>query len=266
MRDRPIVLAMALLIAVALSPLLISAQSIQPATGSKTNSGPAPKRDMSGVWAFQSIKTKYEGGTETPAEDTPPMTPWAQAKYAAAKPGYGPKAAPGGNDPILQCDPMGFPRILFFPTPSEFIQTPNRVIQFFERDHQWREIWTDGRSMPKDLDPNWFGYSIGKWEDDYTFVVETAGMNDKIWTGVDGYPQSEEMHVTERYHRVDHDTMEFNITMVDPKAYTKPWIGTPRTLQLQPKVEIPQFLCVFRGTSLREEDQGARRRTTSKKK
>jgi hypothetical protein len=203
---------------------------------------PAPKRDLSGVWLYQG-----GGGQEgiAPDKDMPPMTPWAKARFDAEKPGYGPRAVPGGNDPILQCDPAGFPRYMFFPQPFEFVQTSDRVIQFFEREHAWRPIWTDGRSLPKDPDPTWSGYPIGHWEGDYTLVVESAGFNDKTWLGATGYPHSEDMRVTERYQRVDRNTIVYNIRIDDPKAYTKPIISPQRTMKLRPGVEIAELPCVW---------------------
>jgi len=150
----------------------ISAQSGKQEETARTSRGPAPKRDLSGVWLYQG-----SGGAEStaPEKDMPPMTLWAQPRFATERPGYGTRAVPDGNDPILQCDPTGFPRIMFFPTPYEFVQVSDRIIQFFEREHAWRPIWTDGRSLPKDPDPTWYGYAIGHWEGDYTLVVESAG-------------------------------------------------------------------------------------------
>jgi hypothetical protein len=109
-----------LMVASAASLALLSAgfaHAGQQQSTAKTPAAPAPKRDLSGVWQYQG-----SGGAESIAaeKDVPPMTPWAQAKYDAERPGYGSRAAPGGNDPILQCDPMGFPRIMFMPTPFEF--------------------------------------------------------------------------------------------------------------------------------------------------
>ncbi len=184
-----------------------------------------------------------EDDKQSPGGAIPPMTPWAQARYDLEKPGYGKRAAPGGNDPILQCDPMGFPRILYFPTPFEFIQLSNRVLQIFERDHVLREIWTDGRSLPADPDPLWYGYSVGKWVDD-TFVVESTGYDDRTWLGAVGYPHSETMHVEERYQRVNRDTLRFSLKIDDPQAYTKPWIALPRVFNLRPRAEIRQGYCV----------------------
>ena len=128
------------------------AQAGQQQTAAKTPAAPAPKHDLSGVWQYQGA-----GGAESFAaeKDMPPMTPWAKAKFDEEIPGYGSRARAGGNDPILQCDPIGFPRVMFMPTPIEFVNAPGRVLQFFEREHEWRPIWTDGRSLPTDVDPAW---------------------------------------------------------------------------------------------------------------
>lgn len=221
-------------------------QSGDAATPSKpkaaTQSTPAPKRDLTGVWQYQG-----GGGAESLAaeKDMPPMTPWAQARFDAEKPGYGSRATPAGNDPILQCDPIGFPRIMYSPTPFEFVPAKGRWLQFWEREHEWRPVWTDGRSVPADADPTWLGYAIGHWEGDYTFVVESAGFNDRTWLGADGYPHSEDMRVTERYHRLDYGTILYDITVTDPKAYTKPIVGIQRTMKLKPKEEIDELVCVW---------------------
>ena len=203
---------------------------------------PAPKRDVSGVWLHQGA-----AGAEgiAPEKDMPPMTPWGKARFDAEHPGYGNRATPQGNDPILQCDPAGFPRLMFFPTPFEFVQVPGRIMQFFEREHAWRTIWTDGRPLPEDPDPAWYGYAVGHWEGDSTLVVESAGYNDKTWLGATGYPHSEEMRVTERYQRVDRDTIHYNIRVDDPKAYTKPIIAPERILKLRPGVQLGELPCVW---------------------
>jgi len=217
------------------------AQAAPQQVASKSASSPAPKHDLTGVWQYQG-----GGGADSmvPDKDMPPMTPWAKARFDTEKPGYGPRGAPGGNDPILQCDPIGFPRVMFMPTPNELVQLHDRVLQFWEREHEWRPIWTDGRSLPADADPTWFGYAIGHWEGD-TFVVESAGFNDKTWLGPTGFPHSEEMRVTERYRRVDQDTMLYNITVTDPKAYSKPIVAPQKTMKLKPHEEIEEQPCVW---------------------
>jgi hypothetical protein len=136
---------------------------------------------------------------------------------------------------------------MFFPTPFEFVQVPGRLLQIFERDHLMRQIWMDGRELPKNASdmPLWYGYSVGRWEDDYTLVVDTAGLDDRTWMGASGYPHSTSMVVEERYRRINQDTIQYSLTMTDPVAYTRPWIGATRELTLKPRTEIPQNLCVW---------------------
>ena len=207
----------------------------------KATPAPVPKRDLSGLWHYES-----SGASEPIAPDNliPPMTQWAQTRFDAERPGYGPRRSPGGNDPILQCDPMGFPRVMFLNTPFEFVQVSGRVVQFFEHEHEYRSIWTDGRPLPRDPDPTWYGYAIGHWEADGTFVVESTGFRDSTWLGSTGYPHSENMRVTERYRRVDHDTILYDITINDPMAYTQPLVGPRRTMKLRPKDEMVEEICV----------------------
>lgn len=223
----------------ALSFVVLPVQSQQQ---SASNSSPAPahKRDLSGLWHYEST-----GASEPVAPDSliPPMTPWAKARFDAERPGYGPRRSAGGNDPILQCDPIGFPRVMFLNTPFEFVQTKGRVIQFFEHEHEYRTIWTDGRSLPDDADPTWYGYAIGHWEGDNTLVVESAGFRDSTWLGSTGYPHSEEMRVTERYRRIDNETILYDITIADPKAYTQPIVGPHRKMKLRPKDELIEEIC-----------------------
>ena len=242
MLPRRIPLAIGVMVLVGTAFAILAPVRAQEKSATRQTAAPAPKRDISGVWLYQG-----GGGSEgiAPEKDMPPMTPWAKARYDAERPGYGSRATPSGNDPILQCDPAGFPRLMTFPTPFEFVQTPNRILQFFEREHAWRTIWTDGRALPKDADPTWYGYAIGHWEGDSTLVVESAGFNDKTWLGSTGYPHSDEMRVTERYQRVDHDTILYNITVDDPKAYTKPIVAPVRTMKLRPGVELAELPCVW---------------------
>ena len=203
-----------------------------------TPAGPFDPHDLSGVWQFAP-----GGGGQGPGDNFPPLTPWGKAKYDANKPGYGPRAAPGGNDPILKCDPTGFPRILFQIWPFEIIQIPGRILMFFEGQHTIRPIWMDGRKLPNDPDPTWYGYSVGHWEGD-TLVVETVGFNEKTWLGAQGQPHSDEMKTIERYRRVDRNTIQFNLTIDDPKTYSKTWEAEPRQIKARPGVEIPESFCV----------------------
>ena len=226
------------------------AQTSQPSKamgGDKTHT--FDPRDISGVWDHtrtpnSGIQAYRGAGANDPI---PPMTPWGQAKFNAARPGFGPRTVPPTqeNDPIIKCDPQGFPRSLTLenPEPMEIIQIPGRVLQFVEWNHVWRTIWTDGRTLPKDVGPTWYGYSVGKWEGD-TFVVDTIGLDERTWLDPFGDPHSEELHVQERYRRVDYNTLEFSMVIDDPKTYTKPWfMVNKRLLKLKPNYELQEAIC-----------------------
>jgi hypothetical protein len=232
--------------------MLVLSPSVMAQTGKQLETdtpaaSSALSHDLSGVW-MQYPDGSTPGVPGMNAIDQrfrPPFTPWGQARFDAARPMQGPTAVPGQeNAPTLHCDPDGPPRVLNLPNPFEIVQIPGRVFMFFELGHVWRTIWTDGRPLPKDPDPTWQGYSVGKWEGD-TFVVETIGFNDKLWVDVYGSPRSDKMHLTERYRRLNHDTLEMQITMDDPKAYTKVWVNPPKLHKLEPTWEIAQWFCVI---------------------
>src|SRR3984893_10348626 len=236
----------AALAAIPACPALMLAQMPGQQSGTaKTNvSAPADPHDLSGMWEFFN-GVPGQGIYATPSKEHPPMTPWAKAKYDQAKPGYGPKAQAGGNDPILKYNPTGIPRLLLFPQPFEILQTPERVFMFFERHHAWRQIWTDGRGHPKDLAATWMGDSVGKWEGD-TFVVDTVGLNEKSWLDFYGDPHSEDIHLVERYKRVDHNTMSLQLVVEDPKAYTATWTGDIKSYKLLTgkKAYMEELFCI----------------------
>jgi hypothetical protein len=127
----------------------------------------------------------------------------------------------------------------------ELVQTANQVIYLNQFYGNFRIIWTDGRELPKNPEPRWNGYSVGKWVDDYTFVVETTGLNPRSWLDHAGRPHSDELRVEETFHRLDRDNMELTVTMIDPKMYTEPWKGLNRfPLHLQPAdFDMEEFLC-----------------------
>ena len=212
-----------------------------------SNATSAPSRDLSGVW-MQYPDGPVPGLPGMNAVDTrtrPPFTPWGKARFDAAKPMIGPRAVAGTeNSPSLNCEPDGPPRVLLLPNPFEIVQIPGRVFMFFEEGHIWRTIWADGRALPKDPDPSWLGYSVGHWEGD-TFVVETIGFNDKLWADPWGDPRSDKMHLTERYRRVNHDTLELQIIIDDPKGYTQVWTSPPKLHKLEPGWEIAEWFCVL---------------------
>ena len=151
------------------------------------------------------------------------------------------------NDPLSTLgDPSGFPRIVTFELRAvQISQTPNQVLMLYMFEKRFRTIWTDGRELPKDPDPRWYGYSVGRWEDDFTFVVDTIGMDEKTWLDNAGNPHSNDMRVQERYRRVNMGTMELTVTIDDPTAYTKPWVarkGLPLRL-IPANVDLMEMIC-----------------------
>jgi hypothetical protein len=235
-----------LLLQAALLPALKAQTPVPQAQDAATKPSPAfDPHDLSGVWDFFITGVPGQGIYATPSKEPPPLTPWGQKRYDAAQPGYGPKGQTGGNDPILQCDPSGMPRVLFFPVAHEIVQTPDRMFMFFEREHAWRQIWTDGREHPQNLEPTYMGDSIGWWEGD-TFVVDTVGFNDKTWLDAYGNPHSDELHIIERYKRIDRITLAMQLIIDDPKAYTKTWVGDTKFYKLLPpdQAVVQELFCV----------------------
>ena len=242
--------ALAVLVTVLSFVPILSAQAGLP-TGTMQGPGtpstsPTLSHDLTGVWMqYPDGNVPGVPGMNAVDERTrPPLTPWGKAKFDAAKPLVGPRAIPGlENNPELRCEPDGPPKLLNLPNPFEIIQIPGRVLMFFELGHIWRQIWTDGRALPKDPDPTYLGYSVGKWEGD-TFIVDTIGFNDRLWDDSYGNPRSDAMHLTERYRRLNHDTLELQIVIDDPKAYTNIWVSPPKLHKLEPAWEIAEWFCI----------------------
>jgi hypothetical protein len=186
--------------------------------------GPAPLRDLTGIWDAGG------GGISGPGHVASPFTPLGEKMIAAMKPGNGPRAVfvTEINDPLSTlADPAGFPRnVLYELRPVQIVQTPNSVLMLYMFEKRWRKIWTDGRALPTQPDPRWYGYSVGRWADDTTLVVQSVGMDERTWLDNAGNPHSPDMRVEERYHRVNANTIELTVTIDDPAVYTKPW--TPR--------------------------------------
>ena len=136
---------------------------------------------------------------------------------------------------------LGVTRQANAPDPIEVVQTPNRVVILYESWHIFRSIPTDGRDHPKNLDPTWFGNSVGKWDGD-TLVVETTGFNDRGWLDARGHTHSEALRLTERFHRPDFGHMEVQLTIDDPRTYTRPF--TIRIKQrLLPDTDLLESYC-----------------------
>ena len=215
--------------------------------------------DLSGFWDITNIG-RPPGALNETSNNRPQMTPWALEKFHKVKTGYDGKSLGNGvypnekdwNDPLLLCDPPGFPRIMWHPTPPgmRFAQTGEEVIQFFQNNRVWRDIWTDGRKLPNDdADSRWFGYAVGHWEGD-TFVVNSNNFDDSTWLDQYGSPHSDKMTVEERYRRVDHDHLELVLNITDPMAYVGTWKGDKKIFQLvEPTrsdyADLPEDICVY---------------------
>jgi hypothetical protein len=214
----------------------------------------APRRDISGIWEPVRLLDGIQptGALAMPADGKPehelPYTALGLEAFKRNRPANGPtEVGPGeDNDPAHICDPQGFPREnLFEVRATQIIQTPLQVIVLYTYDKVWRSIWTDGRKLSSDPDPRWFGYSVGTWKDDYTFVVETNGMDERTWLDNAGRPHSEDLRVEEQFHRVDNDTLELTMTIDDPRYYTKPWVALDKLrFRLRPaNYEHPEMMC-----------------------
>lgn len=212
-------LAALVLIAIpSFSPRMLAQTAPQSGTARPETSAP----DLSGVWLRDPGKVSAFEFPRDPA----PMTSWGAAKFATAKNTHGPNPVvdmASNNDPFLKsCEPLGVPRVLLANHPFKMVPVSGEMIVLYERSHDFREIYMDGRQHPKDIDPSWWGHSIGRWEGD-TLVVDTVGLDDRTWLDYQGLPHSDALHVIERYRRVDHDTLQIDLTIDDPKAYTKSW-------------------------------------------
>jgi len=187
-------------------------RAIAPAPTSATPRATDGKPDLSGVWG-------YAGYTSDIARDYDvgevPMTPLGNKLFTQRQ------AQEGVDDPEARCLPTGVPRR--DPYPSKMIQLPNLVVILFEGNlHSFRQIFLDRKEHPADLNPTWWGDSIGHWDGD-ELVVDTVGFNGKTWLDLAGHPTSDQLHVIERYSRPDFGHLKWEITIEDPVMYTRAW-------------------------------------------
>ena len=207
------------------------------ADGKPDLAAPAPKMpdgkpDLSGTW---DADRSYLVNIAKDLKEVP-MRPVALELFNQRKDGGRAKEEPDAN-----CLPQGVPKIDAAPVPWKLIQGPGEVMILYEAFNLFREIFTDGRELPKDPNPTWLGYSVGHWEGD-ALVVESNGFNGKAWLDQMGHPTSDALHVTERFRRKDFGHLELEITIDDPKMYTQPWTvkESPRLLA---DTELLEFNC-----------------------
>jgi hypothetical protein len=210
------------------------------------------KPDLSGVWAI----VRTGNGQQIVGVDPPPLSRTSQfwnigAGLAGDLP-LKPWAAELRNqrvadlskdNPDAHCLPIGITQLHNHPQPRKIVQTPSLIVILYEANGGVRQIFMDGRPLPgNDPQPWWYGYSIGKWDGD-TLVVETAGLRDGGWLDVNGAPLTDAAKVTERIRRVSYANLEIEVTVDDPKAYTKPWTAVKMRQRLVPDDELIEFVC-----------------------
>ena len=225
-------LALLIVAAIALLASALTVAQVQPwnsaglAPGTSPPSGPAPRRDLSGTW------DAGNAGIQPTGHIAAPFTTVGAQMAALNKPGNGTRivSVTDDNDPLSTMgDPTGFPRIIMYELrPFQIVQTPKQVLILYMFEKRWRVIWTDDRALPANPDPRWYGYSVGRWVDDQTLVVQSVGTDDRTWLDNAGNPHSNSLRVEERYHRVNQGTMELTITLDDPVVYTKPWMAVEK--------------------------------------
>jgi hypothetical protein len=196
--------------------------------------------DFSGIWLANprfSLSVADPKGQEFGKEQDISYAPWGLQKARNAKPALGRNATfLHTNDLALEyADPDGYPRAMDHPMRFKIVQTLEFVYFLFEYDQVWRPVALNAKHSD-DPDPTWYGESVGKWEHG-TLVVDAIGFNDRAWLDPIGHPRSEEMHIIERWRRVDHDNMVDDITFDDPMAYAKPW-NTQMTFKLDHSGEL----------------------------
>jgi hypothetical protein len=227
----------------------------------RVNLGPASGEK--GVWegnAGATLATNARG-LDNPAMNLPtnlkvvdvPFLPWARALYEYRQ------ASTTKDDPHVRCKPSGGPRMMHTPYGMEFLDLPEQkriIIVGVGGPHTWRTIYMDGRAHPKDLDPSFSGHSVGHWEGD-ALVIDTVGFNEKFWLTREGIPLTENLHLTERFTRTDHDTMKYEATVDDPGAYSKPWTGG-WLINWMPGEELYEYVCQDNNRDVKHMYGGAR--------
>lgn len=224
-------------------PRMASPKLPRTANGKVDLNAPAPRAadghpDLSGLWEMYP-ETGMPKLLLNLAADLKPgevsFQPWAEALYKERQ------ANNSKDHPGARCLPSGIPEKDTVPAPYKIIQTPGLIVFLYESRTIFRQIFTDGRSLPSDPNPAWQGYSIGHWDGD-TLVVETTGFQDQGWLDMAGHPGSEDLHVFEGFTRRDLGHMDLQITINDPKTYTKPWTVNAK-IHLLPDDELIESIC-----------------------
>jgi len=207
------------------------------------------KPDFSGVWENDGFDPRRAEGLDdagppkTPFFDiahglteAPPYQPWA-ADLASKR-----KAAFSRDNPDARCLPLGVLQMIAHPLPKKIVQVPGLLVILHERNMEFRQIFTDGRALPGDQQPSWSGYSSGHWDKD-TLVVQTAGFRDGLWADFNGSPLTDRARITERFRRPVYGRLDIEVTVDDPKAYTRPWTITLNQ-HIALNTELLEYACL----------------------
>jgi len=227
--------SLAVFVGLLCSTLALLAQTAVPQQLANSRAAQASSRapDLSGNWAIKPGGTSWDPSDPNGGKpEQLPMTPWGLERLRVAKPPFGAHQSFEPNDPHQRyCDPPGTLRMYSYPWQFTIVQTPAHVYLLFEYLHTWRVVTMD-RPHPKDLDSSWLGDSVGRYESD-ALVIDTIGYNDKTWLDMVGHPHSDQLHTTERLRRLSHDTLELELTIEDPKTYTRSFTSK-KTFKLSP--------------------------------
>ena len=211
------------------------------APGPKTDDG---KPDLSGIWQRgRGVNAPVENATGLPGRldhfmpkgAEIPLRPEAAALYKQRSDNL------GRGRPSERCLPHGIPDAMLYGGPMKIVQNRRVTIILFEEFNHYRQLHTDGRPFPRDPQPTWFGYSVGKWEGD-TFVVDSVGFNDQTWMDDSGLPHTDALRTTERFRRRDFGHLDLQVTVDDPKAYTRAW-SFNLAFNLMPDTELIESIC-----------------------
>jgi len=191
--------------------------------------------DLSGFWMPVPLTKFLLNLAADMKPDEIPLQPWAAALYKE-------RIDNNGKDhPGVSCLPSGIPEKDNIPDGLKIVQTPDLIVFLHDSRTIFRQIFTDGRPLPKNPQPTWQGYSIGKWDGD-TLVVDTIGQNGKTWLDMRGLPGTEDLHVIERFTRPTIGRMDILVTIDDRKAYTRPW-DVKMAWTLVPDTDVIESIC-----------------------
>ena len=205
--------------------------------GQPNLSAPTPrtsdgKPDLSGIWRGGGPSYRFNIAQDLKPGD---VQPWAEALFQERV------RDSRKESPLARCLPVSIPFHNAFNL-TRIVQTPGMIVILYESPNSpHRTVFMDGRPLPKDPNPTWLGYSVGRWNGD-TLVIDSAGFNDRTWLDSAGHPQTESLHITERLHRRDFGHMDFEMTIDDPKVFTKPFTIKMDRL-LAPDTEILEDVC-----------------------